>query len=117
MTSIDRGTFSYCSGLMSITIPNGLTTINDNVFANCTALTNITIPNSVNTIDSYAFVACASLRNLTLPSTVTNLGSGMYQNYQDPQKSLTLLSVTPPTVSSPDPFNCPIDNLIIYVPA
>jgi hypothetical protein len=41
----------------------------------------------------------------------------MYQNWSDPQRSLTLLSVTPPTVSSPDPFNCPTNNLTIYVPA
>ena len=117
VTSIGSSAFYYCRSLTSVTIPNSVTSIGSSAFSNCTSLTSITIPNSVTNIGDSAFASCSSLANLTLPSTIVSLGTGMYQNWADPQRSLTLLSVTPPTVSSIGPFNCPTNNLTIYVPA
>ncbi len=49
------GTFSMCSDITSITIPNTVTTIGDLAFFNCTGLTSVTIPNSVTSIGLGAF--------------------------------------------------------------
>lgn len=117
ITSMGNSVFYECRSLASATLSNNLTTIPQSIFSGCNKLTNIIVPEGITSIGDYAFSGCSSLTNLTLPSTVTNLGSGMYQNWSDPQRSLTLLSVTPPTTTSIGPFNCPINNLTIYVPA
>lgn len=95
----------------------GITKIDDYAFYKCETLTSIQIPNSVTDIKSYSFSGCSSLTNLMLPSTVTSIGNGAFQIYSDPQRIITLLSVTLPTATSIGPFNCPTNNLTIYVPA
>ena len=53
---IGRGSFEYCWGLTSVTIPNSVTSIGQDAFYDC-ELTSITIGNSVTSIGQYAF-AC-----------------------------------------------------------
>ena len=59
--------FSFCSGLTSITIPDGVTSIGEDAFYYCSSLTSITIPDSVSAIGSSAFGGCSSLESMTLP--------------------------------------------------
>ena len=58
---IGGGAFSGCTGLTSITIPEGVTSIGVHDFTDCTSLTSITIPKSVTKIDDYAFMNCSGL--------------------------------------------------------
>lgn len=50
VTEIDYWAFLYCSDLLSVTIPNSVTSIGKSAFGNCEKLTSITIPNSVTSI-------------------------------------------------------------------
>ena len=50
-----------CSGLTSITIPDGVTSIGYKAFRKCTALASITIPDSVTSIGEAAFAECSAL--------------------------------------------------------
>ena len=59
--------FENCSGIVSISIPNGITKIGDYAFSCCTSLESITIPDSVTSIGQAAFSACSSLESITLP--------------------------------------------------
>ena len=68
------GSFEYCSGLTSVTIPNSVTSIGMNAFNGCSGLTSVTIPNSVTTIGDYAFQDCSSLTSVTIPNSVTTIG-------------------------------------------
>ena len=52
---IYSGAFSYCSGLTTITIPDGVTEIGYQAFKGCSGLTTITIPSSVTHIGFRAF--------------------------------------------------------------
>ncbi|MCB6055296.1 leucine-rich repeat domain-containing protein, partial [Flavobacterium psychrophilum] len=50
-----------CTGLISVTIPNSVTSIGDEAFFNCSGLTSVTIPNSVTKIQNDAFYNCSRL--------------------------------------------------------
>lgn len=55
---IGDNAFCYCTGLTSITLPEGCTTIGYYAFSGCTGLTIITLPNSLTTISVGAFAGC-----------------------------------------------------------
>ncbi len=63
--------FSSCDNLISVTLPDGITSIVYKMFENCSRLTNITIPNSVTRIEDMAFYKCNSLTSITIPNSVT----------------------------------------------
>lgn len=66
MTEIEENTFSGCTYLTSIKIPNSVTKIVDGAFENCTSLTSIKIPSSITEIGKEAFKGCTSLVELHL---------------------------------------------------
>ena len=53
--------FWRCNTLISVTIPDGVTSIGELAFFDCTSLTSVTIPDSVTTIDAAAFPRDASI--------------------------------------------------------
>lgn len=79
VTSI-RGAFEDCSGLTSITIPNGVTNIGEYAFSECYGLTSITIPGSVTSIGDNAFHGCYGLTSITIPNSVMSIGNNAF-NY------------------------------------
>ena len=56
VTTIGEGAFFRCSGLTSVTIPEGVTAIGYGAFNGCYDLTSVTIPESVTTIGYYALM-------------------------------------------------------------
>ena len=72
---IGVGAFRGCSGLVTINIPNSVTSIDDYAFSGCNMLASVFISNSLNRIESYAFQDCMSLTSMSIPKTVTYIGS------------------------------------------
>ena len=56
------------SDILSVSLPDGLTSIGSSAFENCSALTSITIPNSVTSIGDDAFYNCSSLTSIVVES-------------------------------------------------
>ena len=77
VTSIGGWAFEY-TGLTSITIPNSVASIGGWAFSGCTSLANVTLGNSVNSIGDDAFYWCTSLTGITIPGSVTNIGKGAF---------------------------------------
>ena len=77
--SAGRGTFSNCTNLKSIILPNGLMYIKQNSFLSCKSLTNISLPDSVISIND-AFCGCSSLVNITIPEAETSIVSSAFYN-------------------------------------
>ena len=112
VTSIGEYAFDACTGLASVTIPEGVTSIGGSAFYSCTGLTSITIPEGVTTIDDYTFYNCKKLTSITIPEGVTSIGNSAFEDCKNVQM-FVFEKETPPAFGS-DVFKnstCPI-----YVP-
>ena len=78
ITSIGAFAFSGCSSLTSVTIGDSVTSIGSYAFSDCTSLTSVTIGDSVTSIRSYAFAYCKSLTSVTIPDSVVSIGSSAF---------------------------------------
>ena len=73
VTSIGERAFEGCSRLTSVVIPDSVTTIGEKAFSSCSSLTSIVIPDSVTTIGYSAFSGCSSLTSIEIPDSVTSI--------------------------------------------
>ena len=67
VAEIGNGAFQDCSGLTSVTIPDGVTSIGKQAFSGCSALVSIVIPDSVTSIGTGAFDGCP-VEDATIPA-------------------------------------------------
>lgn len=73
VTSIGHGAFLHCEHLKEVNIPYNVTTIEENTFVGCTSLTKINIPDSVTSIGYSAFASCTSFTEINIPDSVINI--------------------------------------------
>ena len=95
VTSIEKYAFYLCRDLTSVTIPNSVTSIGNYAFESCRGLTSVTIPNSVTSIGGYAFSGCSGLTSFTIGNSVKSIGERAIQGC----KSLTSINI-PNSVTS-----------------
>lgn len=84
--SIGNSAFKFCTGLTSVTIPDGVTSIGIYAFAECRALKYINIPDSVETIGEYAFDCCVNVENIHIPQSLKVINSGTFNACKMPEK-------------------------------
>ena len=75
VTSIGTQLIRSCTGIESLTIPEGVTSIGKSAFIDCSGLTEITLPSTLKKMDTYVFYGCSSLTEMTIPGSVTSIGS------------------------------------------
>ena len=80
VTSIGDLAFYNCTGLTSVSIPEGVTSIGSSALSGCSGLTEITIPNSVTSIGYDAFSYCYGLTSIIIPNSVTSIGDQAFYN-------------------------------------
>jgi hypothetical protein len=101
LSDIGAGAFLYCTGLISVTIPNsvtnfdefafadclnltkvspgsGVVTIGQNAFESCSKLVSIPFTTSLVYVGWNAFESCSSLTNFVIPDSVTSIGSSAF---------------------------------------
>lgn len=77
-TIIGTYAFNYCFNLISVTIPNSVTSIEVMAFHMCSNLTSVTIPDSVTNIGSMVFTWCTHLTSMVIPNSVVRIGIGAF---------------------------------------
>ncbi len=79
--------FMDCYNLISIELPENVTTIGVGAFAGCSSLTSVTFPDKIENIgegwcetDDYgAFQNCTSLKNVTIPDKLTEISPATFR--------------------------------------
>ena len=79
-------TFSHCSSLESISIPNSINGIGVSAFYGCHSLESLIIPSSVKTIGDCAFSGCYSLKNVTIQNGVISIGGSAFSHCRSLEK-------------------------------
>lgn len=70
VTSIRYCAFRGCTSLVTVVLPDSITTIGSNAFQNCFSLTQLSLPDSLSMIGTHAFLGCAKLTQLTIPDSI-----------------------------------------------
>lgn len=74
---IEENAFSYCFGLLTVTIPHGVTAIGNGAFYHC-GLTAVTLPDSVTALGTGVFEDCLFLETAVLPSQIRRIPARMF---------------------------------------
>ena len=70
---IDSGAFGWCYNLKKVNLPIGLTSLGVNAFAHCYSLGDVTLPNTLKTIANAAFHYCTGLKRIVMQSPSESL--------------------------------------------
>lgn len=73
-----EGIFSECGDLVSVILPEKLTTIEKDAFYSCESLALIALPEDLTEIRETAFRYCTNLANLSLPKGITKISWGTF---------------------------------------
>jgi hypothetical protein len=74
VTSIGKMAFVDNTELKSVKLPDNIQTIPESIFDGCSALASVTLPSKITSIGKRAFFACSSLKSINLPDSVTEIG-------------------------------------------
>lgn len=77
-TDTDTYGFDFPKNVVSVVLPEGLTSINKYAFYEFENLVNINIPKSVTSIGYSAFSYCKGLTSIEIPENVTNIGMNAF---------------------------------------
>ncbi len=77
--TLETGSFSYLSGLTSVTIPDNVTSI-VGAYAYCSNLSIVVLSSNLNSLGQYSFAGCSSLESIVIPASVTQIGPACFRN-------------------------------------
>ena len=76
VTGIGEGAFSGCSQVVSVLLPEGISTIGDGAFAGCVLLTEVTLPASLDSLGDGLFAQCEALESIRFLGDAPDLVAG-----------------------------------------
>jgi hypothetical protein len=116
VTSIFSEAFGNCTNLALTSLPAGVTSIGNYAFQYCTNLALTELPAGLTSIGTGAFLNCTNLALISLPEGITSIGFIAF-SYCTSLALVTCLAITPPRLVSSDVFTYTHSTLRIEVPA
>ena len=89
VTEIAADGFVGQETIVSVVIPEGVTTVGKHAFDNCSRIETVVLPSGLKSIRDYAFSGCVKLLSLDVPDSVVSLGYGMLKGC----RSLAVLTI------------------------
>ena len=90
MTKIENGTFTGCTSLKEINLPDGIQSIGDYAFNSC-ALTKMMLPQNLTTVGRSAFPYCENPKSVIYRAKVEHIGAYQFVDCKNLQ-SITILN-------------------------
>ena len=115
VTSIGRNAFYECSGLLSVTIPESVTSIGDQAFYG-SGLLSVIIPNNVTTIGENAFRGNTNLNTVMVGKNISNIGDNAFSGCSN-MTIFTSYAADIPAANSSVFEGIDLTNATLYVPA
>jgi hypothetical protein len=78
VVEIALGAFWGKDYIVSVIIPNTVTSIGQSAFRECENLSSVVMPNSITNIGNAAFWGCSNLTSFTIPNSVTHIGAAIF---------------------------------------
>lgn len=106
--AISRCAFYNCDSLISVVVPDSVTTIGNEAFSDCSNLKSVAFGENsqLTSIDGYAFYKCSLLTTIMIPENVMSIGSAAFSNCTG-LKNVTMRAMTPPTIKADTFANIP----------
>jgi len=90
VTTIASQAFAYCcDDLISIDIPDSVTSIGRTTFGNLAKLERVTLGKNVETLGEYCFSTCSSLKEINIPEKTTKIPNDCFR-YCESLNSITI---------------------------
>ncbi len=86
VTSIRSSAFKGCRSLINLEIPESVTYIGSAAFRGCDSLNSIKIPEGVEIISESAFEECSGLKEIIIPKTVRDIRNYAFRNCPNLEK-------------------------------
>ena len=80
ITTIKENAFYQCSKIKNIHFGTNVTTIEKKAFFKCTELETVRLPHSLTTLEEYAFASCYSLKSIYIGNSITKLEMSVFEN-------------------------------------
>lgn len=78
LKEIGQMTFYQCENLKSVVIPDTVSVIGMGVFNGCTSLESVKLPNGLSELSANLFLSCESLKNVEIPQSVIKIGRNAF---------------------------------------
>lgn len=119
ITSIGSNCFEGCAYLTTVNLPSTLVSLGSECFNYCRNLSNVVLPEALTTLNSYIFDNCSSLTGMTIPGNVTLMSAGIFRGCSSLEE-IVFEGIVPP--AKPSPYTADQigptggDLRVIYVP-
>lgn len=79
ITTLPKAFAQGCSSLKNVVLPKTLKEIENRALCKCESLTSLEIPEGITTLPAYFAAGCSSLKNITLPKSLKTIYLGAFQ--------------------------------------
>lgn len=79
ITTLPKAFAQGCSSLKNVVLPKTLKEIENRALCKCESLTSLEIPEGITTLPAYFAAGCSSLKNITLPKSLKTIYWGAFQ--------------------------------------